>query len=167
MNKETKFRLRLNLFDSIILLLILLAGAFTLWNFIQKKQNAHVVPTEAQTIEYTIRFKGSLPETIDMISVGDKLTDSVKNFAIGTVVSATQMPATMYVLDEENQIMKDAPLPDRIDIDIVVSCQVTVSDSQLLLDGGFVLRANEEIYVRGPGYFGVGFVTTIDREVQK
>ena len=51
-----KFRLRLNLFDTIVLVLALAVGAFLLWRAVKPAAPVQADPTATSTIRYTVRF---------------------------------------------------------------------------------------------------------------
>ena len=160
---KTKFRLPLNLFDAIILLLALGAGAYFLWTTLAP-EDASITPTATREIQYTILLRGAVEGTGACVQPGDKLTDTVKNFKIGTVVSSTTGPAITSVLDEESRSVVNSVIPGLEDVRIVVSVTVTDSDSQFLADGGYEIRVGANAYVRGPGYLGSGFIVAIERE---
>jgi len=157
------FRLRLNLFDSIVLLLALGIAATLLWSYLAPKQVGGDLVPAAETIQYTICLHGTLSGTGALVEPGNALVDAVKNYNLGTVVSSSTAPARTSVLDEDNLILRMAEIPDREDITIVIRATATENDAQLLVDGGFEVRAGEPIYVRGPGYMGSGYITAIER----
>lgn len=164
-NDNGKFRLRLNLFDAIILLLALVVGAFLLWSALKPDTASITTPVaQTETVTYTIRLNKTVPGTGDMITAGDSLTDAIKNFQLGQVVSYTVSPAVTLILDEDAQSMVYADVPGRENVDIVVSATATGTDGSLLVGSGYELKVGAQIFVRGPGYMGGGYVVNIDRE---
>ena len=85
-----KFRIRLNLFDSIVLIVVLLVGAFLAWNALKPDPAAE--EPSAATVRYTIRFQRMLEGTGSLVHEGDLLVDSIKNYQMGRVVSAEVVP---------------------------------------------------------------------------
>lgn len=160
-----RFRLKLNLFDGIVIVVALAVAAVLL--YMQLKPAA--VPAgdastpAAATTQYTIRLQKTLPGTGDLIESGDALVDVVKNFELGTVVSATVMPATDSIINENAKAYVTAEIPGYEDIDIVVEASVTYGEEDILVGSGYELRVGEKIYVRGPGYLGSGEVYAIER----
>lgn len=160
-NNPSKFRLRLNLFDCIILLIAIVAAGFLLWNRLAPDETGPV--SETKTVQYTIRICAAQDGTGDYVQEGDKLVDAVKNFELGKVVSFTVSPARRSILDESQHLMVIAEVPNRQDIELVMTATSTGNDAQLLVGSGYELRVGEPIYVRGPGYMGSGYVIAIER----
>lgn len=79
------------------------------------------------------------------------------------MVSATVMPATDSIINEEAKAYVTAEIPGYEDIEIVVESSVTYGEENILVGSGYKLRVGEKIYVRGPGYLGSGEVYAIER----
>ena len=164
MEQQTpKFRLRLNFFDSIVLLLALLAGAFLLWRAVAPHQAENVAIPQTQQVRYTIRLTRALPILEELVQPGQSITDSARNNALGTVVEVQCEPGTYFTLSEREHAWINAPVPDRINVNMTVEASATGDDSQLLINGSYALRVGDKIYVRGPGYIGSGDVIVIER----
>ena len=160
-----RFRLKLNLIDGIVIVAALAVAAVLL--YMQMKPAAAPAGDAstplAATTQYTIRLQKTLPGTADLIETGDALVDVVKNYELGTVVSATAMPATDSIINENAKAYVTAEIPGYEDIDIVVEASVTYGEENILVGSGYELRVGEKIYVRGPGYLGSGEVYAIER----
>ena len=164
MEENKGFRLKLNLFDGIVILAALAVGAVLLYMNLKPAAPAGDTSTPAAaTTQYTIRLQKTLPGTGELIEAGDALVDVVKNFELGTVVSATEMPATDSIINEEAKAYVTAEIPGYEDIEIVVESSVTYGEENILVGSGYKLRVGEKIYVRGPGYLGSGEVYAIER----
>ena len=75
-----KFRLRLNLFDGIVLVLALAVGAFLLWTALKPDTASVGTPAAASsTVRYTVRFQKWIEGTSSLIESGDKLVDNINN----------------------------------------------------------------------------------------
>lgn len=155
-----KFRLRLNLFDAIVIVLALAAGALLLWNRFKPSQPS---APAAQSIQYTIRLKRVQPGAGDLIQAGDTLVDTVKNYELGQVVSCQVTPAAQVIRDDGAQAYVKAEIPGYEDLYIVLKSSASISDEKILLDSGYQIRVGEAVYARGPGYFGSGEVYAIER----
>ena len=78
--KTPKFRLRLNLFDGIVLVLALAVGAFLLWSAMKPAAApAEGETASASTVRYTVRFQKWIEGTGSLVEPGDKLVDNIKN----------------------------------------------------------------------------------------
>lgn len=157
-----KFRLRLNLFDAIVLIVVLLAGAAFAWISLRSGQNENSAPT-SQTVQYTVVFQKMAQGDSKLIQPGDKLEDAIKNYSLGTVVSVETKPAVTQVLDEVNRRYVDAVLEGSEDVYVTVTSSCTDSGDKLVLGGSYDFRVGQIAYVRGPGYMGSGPVTAIER----
>jgi hypothetical protein len=157
-----KFRFHLNLFDGIVILAALVIAAFLLWNRFKPASSSSASPA-ASTIQYTICLQKVLSGTGDLIHSGDALEDTVKNYALGDVVSARVEGATRSILSEDTLEYVTAEIPGYDDVYIVVESTASISDEKILLSDGYELRVGESIYLRGPGYLGSGKVYAIER----
>ena len=163
-NNEHKFRLRLNLFDAIVLVAVLLVGAALAW-FGLRSGGGESAPT-SQPVQYTILFQSMTGGSSALIEPGDPLVDTVKNYNLGTVVSVRAEPAVVQVLNQETQTYVDAVLEGYEDVYVTVESTCTVGDDSLVLDGGYEFRVGQVTYIRGPGYMGSGPITEIVREAE-
>lgn len=163
-NKQP-FRLRLNLFDGIILALALLAAAAVVYFSLSSQEVAVVASPTTKEVTFTVRINNATPEAAAAFQVGDTLEDAVKNLELGTVVSATSFPTTTLVLDQENVIYVENEYPDYVNIDVVITGYATLSENEITLASGYVITAADAIYIRGPGYLGSGMIIDIDRGV--
>lgn len=157
-----KFRLRLNLFDAIVLVVVLLAAAAFGYLTLKDKGTDASAPT-TQTVQYTVLFQKMNESGSQMVKAGDQLEDTVKNYRMGTVVSVERKPAMVQVLDQETKTYVMAELDGYEDVYVTVESTCTSTDEALLLDSGYDIWVGQTAYVRGPGYMGSGPVTTIER----
>ena len=164
MEENKRFRLKLNLFDGIVILIALAVAAVLLYTQLKPAApSADASTPAASTTQYTIRLQKTLPGTADLIKKGDALVDVVKNYSLGSVVSATAMPATDIIVNEDAKAYVTAEIPGYEDIEIVIEASVTYGEEDILVGSGYELRVGEKIYVRGPGYLGSGEVWAIER----
>ncbi len=163
--EHKKFRLRLNLFDTIILILALIVGgALVVISQRDSLSTSTAVTTTYATATYTIRLQYCAPEIEGAIQPGDQLEDAVKNLDLGTVVSVTYSPTPTYVLNEETLVYEYQENPLYLNADIVVTSPVTLTEDEILLTSSYRIRGGETVYVRGPGYLGSGMILDIERE---
>ena len=160
------FRLRLNLFDAIILILALVVGGVLAWLALRPAAQETADPAVTSTVRYTVRFQRWAEGSSSLIEAGDKLTDNIKNYAMGTVVSCEAVPAVTQVLDQEERRYVDAPIEGYEDILVTVESPCTESDAGFLLDGGYELRVGVTTYIKGEGYMASGPVVAVEREGQ-
>ncbi len=161
-NKKT-FRLRLNLFDSIVIAAALLVGGVLLW--MQMKPAAPTAAPAAQKIRFTVVLQKTVPGTGAQVETGDLLVDTIKNYEIGNVVSVETVPARDFAPDYENGSYVLADVPDKEDVYITMESSAVVTDEAVTVGTGYALRVGDWIYARGPGYLGSGKVYAIERGV--
>ena len=160
------FRLRLNLFDAIILILALVVGGVLAWLALRPAAQETADPAVTSTVRYTVRFQRWAEGSSSLIEAGDKLTDNIKNYAMGTVVSCEAVPAVTQVLDQEERRYVDAPIEGYEDVLVTVESPCTESDAGFVLDGGYALRVGVTTYIKGEGYMASGPVVAVEREGQ-
>lgn len=163
---KSNFRLRLNLFDAIILILVLAVGGVLAWLALRPAAQEAADPSVASTVRYTVRFQRWAEGSSSLIEAGDKLTDNIKNYALGTVVACEAVPAVAQVLDQEERRYVDAPIEGYEDILVTVESPCTESDAGFVLDGGYELRVGITTYIKGEGYMASGPVVAVEREGQ-
>lgn len=161
-----KFRLRLNLFDGIVLVLALAVGAFLLWSALKPAAPAEGTSPSTATVRYTVRFQKWIEGTSVLVESGDKLVDNIKNYELGTVVSAEAVPAQSLQLDHQSRQYVLADIPGYEDVLVTVEAPCTTSDESILLGGGYALRVGSVAYIRGEGYMASGPIIFIEREGQ-
>ena len=159
-----KFRLRLNLFDGIVLVLALAVGAFLLWSAMKPAAPAEGETVNTATVRYTVRFQKWIEGTSVLVESGDKLVDNIKNYELGTVVSAEAVPAQSLQLDHQSRQYVLADIPGYEDVLVTVEAPCTTSDESILLGGGYALWVGSVAYIRGEGYMASGPIISIERE---
>lgn len=160
-----KFRLKLNLFDGIVLVLAVAVAAFLLWRAMKPAVQVPMDPSVTSTVRYTVRFQRWTPGTSALIQAGDRIADNIKNYEIGQAVSAEAEPARIQVLDTQNRRYVWAEMDGFEDVLVTIEAPCTVSDAAITVGGGYELRVGSTGYFRGEGYMGSGPIVAIE-EVQ-
>ena len=155
------FRLRLNLFDGIVLVFILAVGLFFLWSRFRPEPESS--GADWVTVRYSVRLSQVLEGTADLIQPGDPLEYTLEPAQLGTVVSVESSPCVVSGLDEENKTAIQEVLPGYESVDLVVEAQCEEEDYCLRAGGVVVLRTNGTLYIRGPKFAAVGIITEIER----
>lgn len=161
--KRTGFRLRLNLFDALVLIAALLVGGYLAWNALKPADDGGETTTTS-VVRYTVRFQKMIEGTGALVGSGDQLTETIKNYALGTVVDAQVVPNQTQSLDLETGKYITTAIEGYEDVLVTVEANASETDSALVLDGGYELRAGTTVYLRGPGYMASGPILTIHRE---
>ena len=160
--KPEKFRLRLNLFDSIVIILALAVGALLLWNAL--KPDTAPEQVETSTVRYTLCFQRWIEGTSSVIKEGARLTDSVRNYELGNVVSTQAIPATEQLTDVTTKSYVQAVLEGYEDVLVTVEAPCVKTEESITLGGGYALRVGATAFIQGDGFLASGFVYAIERE---
>ena len=161
-----KFRLRLNLFDAIVILAVLAVGALLLWVRLRPAVPVQAEPGTQDTVRYTVRFQRWVPGTGSLVTPGDQIADNVKNYEIGRVVSAQVVPTQQQVVDQENRRWVWAEVEGLEDVLVTIEAPCSVSEESITVGGGYELRVGVMAYLRGNGYMGSGPIVAIEQGVQ-
>lgn len=160
--EQKRFRLKLNLFDGIVLLLAIAVGAFLLWRAVRPELPIQSDPTTASTVRYTVRFKRWMPGTSHVVEAGDKIIDNIKNYEVGHVVSAQVTTATSQTLDIPSDRYIWMEMDGFEDVLVTIEAPCTVSDAAITVGGGYELRVGSTAYLKGEGYMGSGPIVAIE-----
>ena len=164
MEQKKKFRLRLNLFDGIVLILALAVAGVLAWSALKPQTAGPGDAPSVNTYQYTVCFQRWPEGDSSMIQAGDQLMDSTKNYPIGRVVDYEVVPAEILILDQQLREYKLAPVPGYEDIYVTVESAGSESGEDIVLGGGFKLKAGTTAYIRGAGYMAAGPIVSVHRE---
>ena len=160
--EQKRFRLKLNLFDGIVLLLAVAVAAFLLWRTMRPAVPVQSDPTVTSTVRYTVRLQRWIPGTSEVIEAGDRIVDNIKNYEAGHVVSAEAVPATGLVLDTEHRRYVWAEVEGLEDVLVTIESPCVVTDAAITMGGGYEIRVGETGYFRGEGYMGSGPIVAVE-----
>lgn len=151
--KKKKF----NVFDIIIILVIIaIAGGAYVFTHRTKAM-------ETQLLRYSLELN-ECPEGFSQnIKVGDKLTDNVKNYNMGTITSVEARPSIRLGEDKINGTVIESTLEGKETVILVVEANVVEDGANFKVDGGYVVKAGKDVSVKGNGYAGRGYILTIGR----
>lgn len=160
---KKKLKLRLNLFDIIFIVCVLIIAGLIMIYLNRNTGSVSVLPSGTrETVVYTIELQGMIDGTADLIKPGDSLIDKVEKRALGNVISVTLVPSTTL---SKNYVTGDriiVEVPGKTDAVLVVTAQATVTDSQISVDG-YAIRVGTRVSINGPLYNSSGFITDIER----
>ena len=122
-----KFRLRLNLFDGIVLLVALALGAFLAWSALKPDTSTAQTTPQSHTLQYTLRFQRWPEGTSGLIEAGDLQVDTVKNYELGRVVSFETVPAQTLLLSQTDKKYVLSTVQGYEDILVTVESPCTIS----------------------------------------
>lgn len=160
-DNKKPFRLRMNLFDGIVLVIILAVGLFLLWT--QFRPEEEPASSEWVPVRYSVRLNQVLEGTSELIQPGDPLEYTLEDAQLGTVVSVESAPCITTGLDEEALTTISSVLPGYESVDLG-GCG-HVRGGGLLPAGrgrGGAAHRRPAVYPRAP-VCAVGTITEIER----
>lgn len=162
-----KFRLRLNLFDAVVLVIALIAAAFMAWLALNPPP-ASGDDAEDCMVRYTIRLQRWPEGNSALVQIGDQLLDNGQNHNLGEVVEIRTAPTEMTALDQEAGRYVQAELEGFEDVLVTLEVPAKASESNIMANGKYVLRVGSMVYLRGEGYMGSGPIVALEEmEVAK
>lgn len=158
--KQKKYRI-LNVFDLVVIALCVVLAAVYL---LGRNGGTAAVVGSSRTVTYTIELTYLQNSSGALIQPGNKLIDNVKKYDMGEVTAVRVEPSTQQVQDfvnggyhaVESQRLETAYL--------TVTAPCTETDTEILVNGEYLIRVGTSVSVKGEGYFGTGYVLAIDRE---
>lgn len=144
---EKKKRLRVNLFDAIIIVLVLLVAVV---GYMILGGSGDESAASTITATYTLRLN-DLPEgTSELIRPGESMKENTQNTSIGTVVSVEAIPCYVDSYDPETGKVASAALEGRETVLVTLEMEAIDSATGLTSSGGFTLRVGSLVDAASP-----------------
>jgi hypothetical protein len=152
----------LNVFDIVVIIIAIALAAIL---FIYESGGTETVTTETKTrtITYTIELTGMQNGSAELVSVGDTLVDKIKKYDIGVVTSVDVSNTVRQTQDLVNGGTHDAEMTTLETAVIELEAECTETDTQITVAGGYIIRVGLPVTVKGPGYYGTGYIIAVDR----
>lgn len=155
--EERKKRLRINLFDiAIIILILLVAGAAYLLS--HNDAGAEVISRS-----YVLELQNLDASMADYVQIGDTVTDSVKNYPIGTVTEVAVVPYMATTSDLQNGVIRETEVPGKISLLLTVQADTTETQRDITTLSGYVLRTGTSVSCQVGNLVSKGFILKVDR----
>lgn len=159
MKHEKKTTWRPNLFDLVIVAL----GAAVMAVIVLVMRPAAANISETVPMEYTVELQNMPEGAWELVNTGDMLYDNIRNQAMGTVVAVDYAPYTRPIANADATHVYQSPVPNAENVILTLRTNMTVTDSSLVSEGGYIVRVGGAVAGKGPCYAGTGFVIGIDR----
>lgn len=161
MNEQTKKSgHRLNFFDILLIVLVLLIAAGVVLFFSRSFAGLAMNKPQKTTVHYTVLVK-DIPVSMNMpLAKGQEVTNSIDLNPLGTIVSAEMLPC---VYDQFNQIDRELYHGAHEDFhNVAVTIETTAEETEddYLIDYMHVCIGTV-IYFRTSNFVGYGYVTNI------
>ena len=167
MRETKKIHWKLNLFDIGLIAVVLVAtGLFAYTKLSSSPATADPAtgaPTQAQSVTYVVQLEQVLPQTAKMVADDQHLYERTKKEEMGVITSFEVTDAKTLTKDEENPSYNFVDVPDRKDVTLVLTSPATFHEDGITLASGLEIRAGNAVRVLGPGYYGSGYILSIER----
>lgn len=170
MSEKKRIKWKLNLFDIILLAVVLAAAAGLLaWKFVGSNQttvdpdSGVTVPKGTQTVRYVVELEQLHEQTANMVAEGDEIYERTKKERMGIVQSVEVAPARTLTKNELEGTFQFAEVPERYNVTMEITAQAVENDSGIVLESGLEVRAGTSVRVLGPGYYGAGYILSVER----
>lgn len=170
MSEKKRIKWKLNLFD-IGLMTVVLAAAIGLlaWKFVGNNQTAvdpnsgETVSKGNQTVRYVVELEQLHQNTAQLIAQGDRLYERTKKEEMGTVETVEVVPSRILSKNQLEGTFLYAEVPERYNVTLKITAQGAHKETGTTLASGLEIRAGTSVRVLGPGYYGTGYVLSVER----
>ena len=157
--EQTKRRRRPNFFDLLIILVIL--AAVMVAYFLSHRTASPSTAVVRRT--YTVEMPRLAPGIEDYVSVGDPVTDNVKNYAVGTVQDVEVRPCITEVLDEESGTLRQAEVEGYVTLVLIIEADTVETDKTIDTVSGYTLRTGGSVSFTAGSMSASGNILSVSR----
>ncbi|GHV10702.1 hypothetical protein FACS1894219_00630 [Clostridia bacterium] len=150
-----------NIIDIILIIAIIAAAAVLLYIVAGKGLFSNDDEIE---IQYTIEIqliKNEFRQSINKLTPGTKIIDSVRSNDIGEIVSVSIDDAVVNAVDRNTGVVKRTPYPDHSKVRIVVKTKCKWDGVNFSANGKLIM-AGVRIDFRTPYFISSGFCVTVE-----
>ena len=170
MSEKKRIKWKLNLFDiGLMAVVLVVAVGLLAWKYVDANRttvdpnSGETVAPGVQTVRYVVALEQVHPNVAQMVAQGDVLYERTKKELMGTVEKAEVGPALVLSKNQEKGTFLYAEVPDRKNVTVELTTQGTYQERSIVLSSGLEIRAGMSVRVFGPGYYGTGFVLSVER----
>jgi hypothetical protein len=153
-------KFKMSFFDIAIIAVVAVIAIGAVGVYYMKQKND---VAKGSTIKYVLELNDNPIGFSELIKVGDKLSDNVKNYYMGKVAAVEVVPNMKIGSDLVNGKMIETELTSKEKVLVTVEATVNDTGSDLLIDGLYDVRVGKEVYLKGDGYAGVGYILKVER----
>ena len=170
MGEKKEIKWKLNLFDISLLIVALVAAVgLVAWKFVGSNQttvdpdSGITVSKGNQVVRYVVELEQLHSQTAQRIAEGDQLYERTKKELMGTVETVEVVPCRILSKNQEDGTFLYAEVPERYNVTLAITAQGAEQEKGVVLSSGLEVRAGTSVRVFGPGYYGTGYVLSIER----
>ena len=121
------------------------------------------IPANMQTVRYVVELEQLHLQTAERIAQGDEIYERTKKELMGTVEAVEVNPSRILSKNQLNGTFLYAEVPERYNVTMEITAQGTQQEKGIILSSGLEIRAGGSVRVLGPGYYGTGYVLSVER----
>ena len=141
----------------IVLLIAVVAVAYVL------SHSDSTATVETVKRSYVVELTNLDPNMADCLAVGDRVTDNVKNYDLGTVTALEVSPYETLCMDEESGSMRLTQVPDKITLLVTIEADTTETAQQIATASGYTLRVGTSVSCTIGQLTAAGYIIGLDR----
>lgn len=150
---------KLNLFDILIIALIICCVIFAIFKLLPKS-SSDSMGEKANSFSYVIKVEGISETSGEMIKVGDELFDKVSSSNIGKIKEIKIEPAKVLFESKDGTISR-VEMPTKIDVELVVETNGKISNGEYTANGLIRILVGQTKQVKTKYWMASGVVTEI------
>ncbi len=163
---KNRKKLKFNLVDVLIIIGIILAAAMCVYVLSSLKDTGSGSAADNVKMRYSVEFKKKEKTVVDAFEAaaerGDSCFVSEKEKAAATLKEVIAVPAKKATTNLETGEALFSDIEDKYDVTVVLESEGTETDKDILADGKAPIKVGDEISVKGKGYAGYGFITSLE-----
>ena len=148
-------------FSFIDVILILFLSAVVVFGIFKVKDGIQNAATE-KNVKFAMLATDVNAGIKDAITIGDKVSISVKEKAFGTVVGVSETPHYEHEFSPNLGKYVSEIVEGKYDVMLEIECSANVSDTEIL-SNNVPIRVGEASYIHGKGYALEGYIVTVDK----
>ncbi len=161
-NKTLKKR-KFNAIDAVILLVLVAAVCVAVFLFSSEDVEMPLNNDKVQ-IEYVVEIKTLSDDIAAVFNIGDRMVDSVQKYNLGEIIAVEYDNAVYYGKDIVNGKSTAYDYPDHKKVTLTILADATLDgNGRYLIDGGYDISTGTTVYIRLPGFNGMGYCTGFSR----
>lgn len=153
---------KLNLFDIIVILLIIICVAFLILKFIPK-DTSDDAKVQNNTFTYEFKVEGISSTSSDMIEVGDDVFDKVTSTKIGTITDL-KIETAKGTFEGNEGIVEKIEMPGKIDVYMTIKTDGKIQNGEYLANGLIRILVGQTKEIKTKYWVASGFVTDIIKD---
>ena len=154
-------RPKFNVIDALVILAVIAIIAAAVWFL------SSATAGNEKYVFFTVEFAGQMPDAEQRIratsgsaSPEAEVRDSIRLYLLGHAWDVWSRPAQLITFDNNANEFVLETIPDRYDVFLTIR-GIGTEDDRAIMTNGQIVRVGQEMFIRGRGYAGIGFITEI------